>query len=60
MLAINLPGNMILGGGGGLALMAAMSRMFSIQEYLLMVAVAVLPVPLFLMACGDRNTTWPV
>lgn len=60
MLAINLPGNMVLGGGGGLALMAGMSRMFSIHRYVLVVAVAISPIPLILMIFGDSIATWPI
>ncbi|MCM0612986.1 hypothetical protein KFJ24_10935 [Marinobacter sediminum] len=60
MLAINLPGNMLLGGGGGLALMAGMSRMFSIHRYILMVAAAISPIPIILMVFGDRMASWPI
>ncbi|MCG7198788.1 hypothetical protein MD273_03515 [Marinobacter pelagius] len=60
MLAINLPGNMVLGGGGGLALMAGMSRMFAIHRYVLVVAVAISPIPLILMIFGDSIATWPI
>jgi len=45
-VAINTPGNVILGGGGGLALMAGLSRLFSPLPFLLTVLIAVLPVPL--------------
>ncbi|WP_152204993.1 hypothetical protein [Marinobacter changyiensis] len=60
MLIINLPGNMVLGGGGGLALIAGMSRMFSIHRYILIVAVAISPIPLFLMIFGDKIANWPI
>lgn len=60
MLAINLPGNVILGGGGGLALMAGMSRLFSVHRYVLLVAVAIAPIPLFLLVFGDRIADWPI
>lgn len=45
-LAINMPGNVVLGGGGGLALMAGLSRLFAPIPFLLTVLIAVLPVPL--------------
>lgn len=45
-LAINAPGNVVLGGGGGLALMAGVSRLFDPLSFLLTVLIAVLPVPL--------------
>lgn len=60
MLAINLPGNIVLGGGGGLALAAGMSRMFPIHRFILVVAVAISPMPLFLMVVGDRIANWPI
>ena len=45
-LAINVPGNIALGGGGGIAVMAGLSRMFDPLQFLLTVLIAVLPVPL--------------
>ena len=45
-LAINTPGNVVLGGGGGLAMMAGLSRLFDPLSFLLTVLIAVLPVPL--------------
>lgn len=50
-LLINMPGNVILGGGGGLALAAGLSRAFHPALFALTVAIAVMPVPLtFLLA----------
>lgn len=46
-LAINLPGNFLIGGGGGIALMAGLSRLFSPLYYVITVALAVAPVPFF-------------
>ena len=60
MLAINLPGNMVLGGGGGLAMMAGMSKIFSVGRYLLLVAVAISPLPIILLIFGDRFANWPI
>ena len=45
-VAINTPGNVVFGGGGGLALMAGLSRLFAPLPFLLTVLIAVLPVPL--------------
>lgn len=47
MLAIlvNLPGNFVLGGGGGIFLMAGLSRLFSTWLVVATIALAVLPVP---------------
>lgn len=45
-IAFNLPGNALLGGGGGIALLAGLSRLFTIRGFVLAVLLAVLPVPL--------------
>lgn len=47
VLLLNLPGNALLGGGGGIALLAGMSRLFSLPGYVAAVILAVLPVPAF-------------
>lgn len=52
-LAINAPGNVVLGGGGGLAMMAGLSRLFAPLPFFLTVLVAILPVPL-LFFLGHR------
>ena len=50
-LAINLPGNVLIGGGGGIALLAGMSGRFRYRWFLAACSVAVAPVPLlFLLA----------
>ena len=51
--AFNLPGNTIIGGGGGIALLAGLSGLFTFSSYLLIVSLAVLPVPLFIMLMGN-------
>lgn len=51
-LLINLPGNIVLGGGGGLALAAGMSGLFSPLSFLLTVMIAVIPVPLMFLLMG--------
>ena len=45
----NLPGNALIGGGGGIAMMAGMSRLYSFPAYLLLIAVAILPGPILVM-----------
>ena len=45
-LLLNMPGNMVLGGGGGLAFTAGFSQLFRPLPVLLTIALAVLPVPL--------------
>ncbi|MEE9428676.1 MAG: hypothetical protein V3V25_11055 [Paracoccaceae bacterium] len=42
---INLPGNSLIGGGGGICLMAGLSRLFTPWVVILTIALAVLPVP---------------
>ena len=45
-LAVNMPGNIVLGGGGGIAMMAGLSRLFDPLPFLLTILIAVLPIPL--------------
>ena len=52
MLALNLPGNFVIGGGGGICLVAGFCRLFSLPRFVLAVMVAVLPVPLLVMLIG--------
>jgi uncharacterized membrane protein YdjX (TVP38/TMEM64 family) len=49
---INLPGNVLIGGGGGISLVSGFSRIFSFPGFLLAVALAVAPVPLTIMMAG--------
>jgi len=51
-LLLNLPGNAVIGGAGGIGLIAGMSRAIPLARYLLLVAVATTPVPLFLLLRG--------
>lgn len=46
----NLPGNVLIGGGGGIGLIAGMSRLFPFPKYLLLVCVAITPGPLLFLA----------
>jgi hypothetical protein len=49
---LNLPGNAIIGGAGGIGMIAGMSRAYPFPRYLLLVAIATTPVPLFLLVTG--------
>lgn len=49
---LNLPGNVVIGGGGGIAMLAGMTRLFPLPAYLLTVALAVAPVPLVVSLAG--------
>ena len=53
-LAVNMPGNSIIGGGGGIMMMAGLSGIFSPLSTLLAVTIAVSPVPLAVMFLGLR------
>lgn len=60
LVAINMPGNIVIGGGGGIALVAGMSRIFSAPLYLLTIAIAVAPIPLLLLLFGENFAQWPL
>jgi hypothetical protein len=51
-VAFNLPGNSVLGGGGGIALLCGVSRQFEWYWFMLTVVVATAPVPLLVVAGG--------
>jgi hypothetical protein len=48
----NLPGNALIGGGGGIGLIAGMSRLFSYPKYLFAVCLAITPVPMLFLLRG--------
>lgn len=52
LVAVNLPGNSFIGGGGGIALAAGMSRMFRFPFFFATLALAVAPVPLAVYLMG--------
>ena len=47
-VALNLPGNTLVGGGGGIALSAGMSGLYPMPAYIATVAIAVAPIPLLI------------
>jgi len=47
MLLFNLPGNSVLGGGGGIAFTAGLSGLFSYSGFIAAVIIAIAPVPLY-------------
>ena len=49
-IILNLPGNALIGGGGGIGLVAGMSRLYPFPKYLLMVGIAITPLPLLFLA----------
>ena len=60
LAVINAPGNIVVGGGGGIAMLAGMSRLFTPWRFLLTIAIAVSPIPLFLVVFGGNIADWPV
>ena len=60
LVVINTPGNIVIGGGGGIAMSAGMSRLFAPPLFLLTIAIAVSPIPLFLIIFGANFADWPV
>lgn len=51
-LLINMPGNVVIGGGGGIAMTAGLSRCFRGPLFFLTVLIAVSPVPLAIAIFG--------
>ena len=43
--ALNLPGNAIIGGGGGIGMICGMSRLLSYSNYIFTIAIAAIPLP---------------
>jgi len=60
-LALQLPGNSLIGGGGGISLMAGISRLFTTRAVFITYVLAVAPVPLAVYFFGtDFLTKWGV
>lgn len=53
-IALNIPGNFLIGGGGGIALFAGISRLYSFSGFLLTIAIAVAPVPIAVLVFGTE------
>lgn len=51
-LLINVPGNAVIGGGGGIALLTGISGLFRVPATLLTIALATAPVPLAVWLLG--------
>jgi hypothetical protein len=50
---LNTPGNVVLGGGGGIAFAAGACRLFSTTGFLVTILIAVAPVPLAFLLVGS-------
>jgi hypothetical protein len=48
-LILNLPGNALVGGGGGIGMIVGVSRLFPFTRYFLLVSLAILPLPLLIL-----------
>jgi hypothetical protein len=62
-LLINMPGNTVIGGGGGIAMAVGYSRTFTYPAFLACAAVAVAPVPALVLLAevtglGERLGRW--
>jgi hypothetical protein len=51
-LAVNTPGNSLIGGGGGIMIMVGLSGLFTPMQTLIAILVAVSPVPLAVFFLG--------
>lgn len=51
-ILINLPGNSLIGGGGGLAMAAGMTGVYPFGRFLATIAVAVAPLPAIILLTG--------
>ncbi|MEO8410350.1 MAG: hypothetical protein ABI478_07240, partial [Propionivibrio sp.] len=48
-VCLNLPGNALVGGGGGIALLCGISRQFGCVRYLLTICLAASPIPILML-----------
>jgi hypothetical protein len=51
-VALNIPGNSIIGGGGGICMIAGLSRLFTLPVMLITLLIAVAPVPVLVYFFG--------
>jgi hypothetical protein len=51
-VALNIPGNAIIGGGGGIAMVAGLSGLFRVLPFIVTIALAVVPIPLAFFVMG--------
>ena len=51
-ILINIPGSIAIGGGGGIMLLAGLSRLFQTTKMIAMLAIATLPIPLLVWIMG--------
>jgi hypothetical protein len=51
-IALNIPGNSLIGGGGGIVLLSGISNLFTTPAFILTIMLAVAPVPLIVLLFG--------
>lgn len=49
-VSLNLPGNALIGGGGGISMIAGTSGLYSFPKYILLVSIAITPIPILFLA----------
>ena len=49
-VTLNLPGNVLIGGGGGIGLIAGMSGLCPFPKYILFVSLGITPLPILFLA----------
>lgn len=52
-VALDLPGNAVIGGVGGICMVAGFSRLFALPSYALTLAISVSPVLLAILITGS-------
>ena len=55
---INLPGSAVLGGGGGILMIAGLSRLFAWKWAYVTIALSVLPIPLVVWVFGEQAVSF--
>ena len=53
-LVLNLPGNFLIGGGGGICLIAGLSRLYSVPGFIATIVIAVSPLPIAIYLFGKE------
>lgn len=53
-VVLNIPGNALIGGGGGISIAAGLSKLYSPPAFLATLALAVAPVPLAVLVFGQK------
>lgn len=48
-IILNLPGNALIGGGGGIGMISGLSGLYSFPRYFLLIAIAITPLPILFL-----------